>query len=204
MKSVLTLAVSLLLTASVFAEGPVRRTLIVKDGKVITDSDREIATFEHLLGKRAYLGVSMVDISPALREHLGSTKESGVLVDSVAAGSPAEKAGVKVGDIITSIDGVTVDSSGDVRSALRDKKDGDTVRVEVQRGRARQALVATVIEKEGIARVFGPADLEQLTGLGKSEWRARVERLGGDCDDLQGRIKELETRLKDLEKKLNK
>jgi membrane-associated protease RseP (regulator of RpoE activity) len=204
MKNVLTLAFALVLTASAFAEGPVRRTVIVKDGKVITDGNREFTTFEHLLGKRAYLGVSMVDISPGLREHLGSTKESGVLVDSVAAGSPAEKAGVKIGDIITSIDGVSVDSSGDVRSALRDKKDGDSVRVEVQRGRNRQALVATLIEKEGVSRVFGPAELEHLTGLGKNEWRARVERLGGDCDDLQSRIKELETRLKDLEKKLNK
>jgi hypothetical protein len=36
------------------------------------------------------------------------------------------------------------------------------------------------------------------------EFRAAMERLGGDCGDLQARIKELETRLKDLEKKLQK
>ena len=40
--------------------------------------------------------------------------------------------------------------------------------------------------------------------MGSHEWRARIERFGGDCGDLQSRIKELETRLKDLEKKLQK
>ena len=69
------------------------------------------------------------------------------------------------------------------------------------RGRSRQTIVTSVKEREA-PRMF---QLDELPGvIGTPEWRARIERLGGDCGDLQNRIKELENRLKDLEKKLQK
>jgi membrane-associated protease RseP (regulator of RpoE activity) len=201
------LAFITLFAAAAFADGPVRRTIVVKDGKVITDNIQGMEGTELLGGKRAYLGVSLTDISPELREHFGATKENGVLVESVADGSPADKAGLKVGDVIVSVEGKDVRWSGDVRRALRDKKDGDPVRIEVVRGRAHQTIVASVVEKEA-PRLLLPGDVEALTNkVGRafdgSEWTARVERIG-DCAELQSRIKELESRLKELEKKLPK
>jgi membrane-associated protease RseP (regulator of RpoE activity) len=200
-----TLALAVVVTASAFAEKPIRRTVVIKDGKVITDGTQVLELGDVLGGKRAYLGVSMVDISSELREHLGASRDAGVLVESVADGSPAEKAGVKVGDIIVAVDGKDVKSSSDLRAALRDKKEGDSVRIEVQRGRSRTALVASLIEKEG-PRFLVPGDFEDLSKrLGSGEWRARVESFGGgDCEDLRTRIRDLESRLKDLEKKLQK
>lgn len=199
-------AITLAFATVALADGPVRRTIVVKDGKVITD---ETLPFDAdlLVGKRAWLGVSLNDISPELRDYFGATKESGVLVESIADDSPAEKAGLRVGDVVISVDGKDVRSSGDVRRALREKKEGDSVRIEIVRGRAHQTLVASVVEKEG-PRLMLPGDLEALTNkVGRafdgSEWHARVERLG-DCSELQGRIKELETRLKELERKLQK
>src|SRR5262249_2628786 len=130
-------------------------------------------------------------------------KDSGLLVSSVEDGSPADKAGIKVGDIIVGIDGKDVESSGDLRRGLRDKKEGDSVRVEVLRGRARQTLVTSVVEREP-RRLFVPDVIEGLgRDFGGPEWKARIETLG-DCATLQSRIKELESRLKDLEKKLQK
>ena len=204
MKKIITLAVSLLFAATLFADGPTRttRTLVVKDGKVITDT-LEGPPLEGLLsgGPRAYIGVSLVNISPELREHFGAPKDSGVLVESVQDDSPADKAGVKTGDIILSVDGKDVKWSGDLRDAMRDKKAGENVRLEVLRGRSRQTLVTTVKEREAPRLI----QLDELPDMfGNPEWRARIERLGGDCGDLQNRIKELETRLKDLEKKLQK
>lgn len=197
-----TILIAVLVTVSAFAEKPIRRTVVIKDGKVISDG-AQVFDLADLGGKRAYLGVSMIDLSPDLREHFGASRDSGVLVESVSDGSPAEKAGMHVGDIIVSIDGKDVKNTGDLRSAIREKKDGDTVRVEVLRGRGRTTLVATLVEREG-PRIF-TGDLEELTSrLGSGEWRARVQSLGGGCDELQGRIKELETRLRDLEKKLQK
>lgn len=200
MKRAILPLILLLLAASAFAEDPVRRTIVVRDGKVITDSS-DIVHFD--MPRRAYLGVQTVDLTSELRDHLGAPKDSGVMVGSVEDGSPADKAGLKVGDIVVAVDGKDVESAAGLRLALRGKKDGDTVRVEVLRGRARQTFVATVAERQ--MRTILPMDLDDLPrALGTPEFRARLETLGPRCNELQERIKDLEGRLKELEKKLQK
>jgi membrane-associated protease RseP (regulator of RpoE activity) len=205
MKKTILIAVTLLITTAALAQTPPppgrhTRTLVIKDGKVVSGNP-DFAPFEMFLGGRTYIGVGLNNLTPELREHFGAPKDSGVMVESVQADSPADKAGVKVGDIVLSVDGKDVKSSADLRGSLRDKKEGDTVRIEVLRGRGRQTIVATVKERE-TPRAF---QLDELPGMaGNPEWRARLERFGGDCGDLQSRIKEMETRLKDLEKKLQK
>jgi membrane-associated protease RseP (regulator of RpoE activity) len=201
--------VLLLSTTTLFADGPAvkKRTIVIKDGKVVSSTENGaevLLDHEFFGGKRAYLGVSLTDLTDELREHFGAPKDAGLLVSSVEDGSPADKAGIRVGDIIVGIDGKDVESSIDLRRGLREKKEGDTVRVEVMRGRARQTLVTTVVEREG-RRLFVPGEMFEGLGaeLGNPEWKARIESLG-DCAALQTRIKELETRLKDLEKKLQK
>jgi len=72
------------------------------------------------------LGVEMVETTPELRESLGGTKESGVLIGKVLAGSAAEKAGLRVGDLLLSIDGTKVADSGDVGDAIRERE-GKTI-----------------------------------------------------------------------------
>jgi len=208
MKTRLTLTL-LILTAvasSLFAE-PRRQTIVIRDGKVVEGKDR-IELESLLAGKRAFLGVSLTDISPELREHFGAPKDSGVLVGNVEDGSPADKAGVHVGDIIVAIDGKDVESSWGLRKAMQGKKEGDTARIEVLRGRGRQSLVATVVERDFPGNLIRVGDLGDLGArLGETfsgpEWRARVERLQ-NCDELQDKLRTLETRLKELERKLQK
>lgn len=204
------LTIALLLTSTaLFAEGPTRRTLIIKDGKVISDkSDGTLDVLrldgELLTGKRAHLGVRLTDLGPELREHYGAPKDSGVLVASVEENSPADKAGIKVGDIIVSVDGRDVASPVALRRVLADKKDGDAVRIEALRGRGRQTFVATVVEREGMPPLFAAGELGSLGRIfDNPEWKARIETLN-DCGTLQARIKDLEARLKDLEKRLQK
>lgn len=180
-----------------------QQTIVVRDGRVLTlDGD------SFVLGKRAFLGVGLVDITSQLREHYGAPKESGVLISSVEEGSPADKAGIRVGDIIVSMDGKDIGNSVDLRRGLRDKKSGDGVRVEVLRGKTRHALVATLIEREPTFPRVQMAELEKMQQklnetLKNPEWKARIEA-AGSCGQLQARIKELEARLKELEKKLQK
>lgn len=183
-----------------------RRTVIVKDGKVITDDvsgDLDFTRFidADLLGKRAYLGVTLTDLTPELREHFGAAKTAGVLVGAVENDGPADKTGIRVGDIIVGVDGKDVASAADLRRALKDKKEGDSVRVEVLRGRARQTFVATVAEREPQTRMFRLADGE-IPGL--PEFRASRMTALPNCLELQSKLRELETKMKDLEKRLQK
>lgn len=208
LKSILTFVLLILVAAAAFAEKPQKRTLIIRDGKVITDEitgdDIDIRGFEGLLGgKRAVLGVSLVDLTPELRSHYGADKEAGILVGTVEEGGPAAKAGVLVGDIILSVDGKELASAAQVRRALKGKKDGDSVRIEVLRGRARQTLVASVVERES-PNALRIADLDGNMELFRGpEWRGRVVSLP-NCVELQSKLKELETKMKELEKKLQK
>ena len=203
----LIISIALLLSSlSVFAERPIKRTIVIRDGKVVSNSEGPLVEGFRLdadwFGKRAHLGVSLVDLTDELREHFGAPKDAGLLVSSVEDGSPADKSGIQTGDIIVAIDGKDVQSTSELRKALREKKDGDTVRVEVLRGRARQTFVATVVEREGLGMI-NPRGLEGLRYFEGPEWKGRIESLG-DCATLQSRIKELESRLKDLEKNLEK
>ena len=203
MKSKLIFTLTILLaTTSLFAESK-SRTIVIKDGKVLEGST--LGLDDLLAGKRPFLGVVLNDISPELREYFGAPKDTGVLVASVEDNSPADKAGLRVGDVVVAVEGKDIDSAWDLRSTLKGKKEGDTARIDVLRGRSRQTLTATLIERD-----FGPrirvgnlAEFGERLGetFNSPEWHARVERFQ-NCDELQAKLKELESRMKDLEKKL--
>jgi Do/DeqQ family serine protease len=59
--------------------------------------------------KRPWLGAKLQDVTPEIAESLGLARPSGALVASLAAGSPAARAGIKTGDLIVSVDGAPVD-----------------------------------------------------------------------------------------------
>src|SRR5262249_48553696 len=83
--------------------------------------------------KNAKLGVQVQPLTPDLAQQLGLPEGShGVAVAGVESGSPAERAGVRQGDVIVSVDGQAVSNVSELRSALA--KDKSNVRLGMRRG----------------------------------------------------------------------
>jgi S1-C subfamily serine protease len=93
------------------------------------------------------LGVQLVEMTPELREHLGGTRETGILVSKVLPGTPAREAGIRVGDLIVAVAGEEVSHASDIRRALKDKA-GETFDVEVIRDGAPMRIEVTLPEPE--------------------------------------------------------
>lgn len=89
--------------------------------------------FERLVGASGQLGISVDELSPQLSEYFG-TKE-GVLVTAVRDASNASKAGVKAGDVITSLNGGTVTSASDLRRRAQRLEGGDEFTLGIVRDR---------------------------------------------------------------------
>src|SRR6266404_1978798 len=95
-----------------------------------------------LLGGQPRLGIDAEDISGQLGAFFGAPDGEGILVRDVNSGSPAEKAGVKAGDVITSLNGERIRTVGELReklSAKRDDKDR-TVKLGVLRNKSEISL----------------------------------------------------------------
>lgn len=194
------------------------------DGKTVSVSGDADVHFLEEMGRRGYLGVGLVELTPELREHFGAVREAGVMVGSVEPGSPAESAGVKVGDVITALDGETMGSSWDIRKHIRALEDGDTVAIEVLRDGSRQSLTANVVEKErpevDIRRLVGhlgdnpnifevdPGEMKDVMvdlkqHFDSPEFRYKVEAFGSHEKELEEKLQALEAKIEELQKRLD-
>ena len=204
---------------------------VVKREIVMVDKDGKQKVIEGMgpLMRRGYLGVGLTDLTPELRVHFGVPEDSGVMVSKVEPGSPAEKAGVRVGDILTRIDGNALKSSWSLMGKVRQLEDGQQVPLEVWRNGKAQNLTATVVEKERPELDMGPMFFKGKDGdnmvlrMNPDEWKGMAEKFkvdgawpdGKDVQvrrlmaspreaELEKRLKELEQRIADLEKQLKR
>lgn len=76
-------------------------------------------------GNSRRIGVTTTTLTKQLADFFGVGDGKGVLVTSVSENSPAAKAGLKAGDVITSVDGEKVEGPGDLARAISKQKDGD-------------------------------------------------------------------------------
>jgi Do/DeqQ family serine protease len=110
------------------------------------DRARRIAEdlIEHGVVREGYLGVSVSDL-PA-KEGTVDGASGGVVVTSVDAGSPAERAGVKKGDVVESVQGFTPQSAEEFRFRVRDLPIGGTAKLDLRRRGARTLAAVTAVE----------------------------------------------------------
>jgi serine protease Do len=95
---------------------------------------------------RGYLGVLIQKVTPEIAESLGIDKARGALVANVSKDGPAEKAGVKVGDVIVEFDGKEIKESGDLPIVVARTPVDRKVRMKVLRDKKDLQLTVTVGE----------------------------------------------------------
>ena len=108
--------------------------------------------------KRGMLGVNLRDLTPAVAESLGLENAKGALVGQVVDGSPAEKAGIKAGDIITSVNGRGVSNSSETRNLIGLQRIGEKVEIGLTRDGQPRRVTATIAERDD-ASAQGSADI---------------------------------------------
>ncbi len=116
--------------------------------------------------KRQYIGVYLQELNKELLDYFGVKEEKGLLVNRITKDGPAEKAGLKIGDVIIRVDGKEVATVSGLSKLIQDKKKGDTVKIELIRDKKSMSFEVAVAEEEGpsISRYFSPETYSEAYG----------------------------------------
>lgn len=102
---------------------------------------------------RGWLGVSVQDITPELREAMEIRARSGALVSDVSEGGPAQKVGIEPRDVIVRVDDTPVEDTGDLLAVLGEKLAEERVRITVLRDGDERTFEATLAERAERAEI---------------------------------------------------
>jgi S1-C subfamily serine protease len=127
--------------------------------------------------KRKYVGLYLEELNPDLLLYFGIKEGSGLLVNRLTKGSPAEKAGLKVGDVLVRVDGKKVESVADLSALIQDKKKGEKVKFDIVRDKKPMSVEVEVGEDEG------PSLSDLLRSLpSPDEWGAMGKEMAQEYD----------------------
>jgi serine protease Do len=116
--------------------------------------------------ERGMLGVNIQDVTEALAKSFGRPDTNGALVSQVIPGGPAEKAGIKPGDIILDVNGTPITSSAQLKNLVGQTKAGSTAKVTVWRSNKTQTLNVTLTERTQQALATGAPSAQASSELG--------------------------------------
>ncbi|MCC6898181.1 MAG: Do family serine endopeptidase [Polyangiaceae bacterium] len=123
---------------------------------------------------RGWLGVSIQDVDQELATALALAAPTGVLVSDVQRGSPAERAGLLRGDVITALEGQKVDGVGQFRNRIAATAAGKQVKLVLLRDKKSVELSAALAEQPGDRKPLARAD--GLSGLTLGEITPEARR----------------------------
>jgi len=108
----------------------------------------DLRNFSFSVSGRARLGIDAEDLEGDFGNYFGAPDGEGVLVRNVLENSPAAKAGLKAGDVITSMDGERIHSARELREKLMMKKDAKSVKLGLLRNRSELSLTVELPASE--------------------------------------------------------
>jgi serine protease Do len=148
---------------------------------------------------RGYLGTTVQKITPEIADSLGLKQQQGALVADVMRGSPAERAGIKTGDIITAFNSKEVKDSAELPTLVARVAPGTSASIKVLRdgkertlpitvGEMKDTEVAATGEEGGLGLAVQPVtpELAQSLGLDRAEGLVITEVKPGSAADDAG------------------
>lgn len=118
---------------------------------------------------RGFLGAEMQNLTPDLAAAFGLPSASGAVLVNILPGSPAEKAGLRAGDVVTSVNGKPVRDASDLRNQVGLMRVGDPVALEILRDGKRQRVTAEIGARSAAAGTSGGVKNERLAGVSIGE-----------------------------------
>ncbi|HMF56498.1 MAG TPA: PDZ domain-containing protein, partial [Pyrinomonadaceae bacterium] len=123
----------------------------------LEDLGRRGGSFNMVIGAQRRIGVTTAELTTQLADYFGVPGGHGLLVTSVADNSPAARAGIKAGDVITAVDGSAVEDSMDLISAVNRQSSGD-VTLTIIRERNQRTIKVTPEQRRA-----GDFELHEIT-----------------------------------------
>ena len=111
--------------------------------------------------ERPFIGIQLQDLTSELSKQFGLKSTSGVLISTVEPNSPAQKAGLKNGDVIIKLDNKSINSSGSLVGQIAAKKVGDNVTLVVMRDKKEVSVKVTLAKMDATAL----ASTQSFSGL---------------------------------------
>lgn len=105
--------------------------------------------------KRGFLGAQLQDLDPNLAEAFGIKTKRGAVLVNVVEGSPAARAGMLPGDVVTSVNGKTVSNAASLRNEIGLMRVGEEVELEYIRDGKRRTLKTKVGDREALSKNEG-------------------------------------------------
>ena len=136
---------------------------------------------------RGWLGVSIQDINQQIAKAMNLTQTSGALIGDVVADSPADSAGLKAGDIITSVNGKTVKNTVELRNQIASTAPGTKVTLGINRDGKMMDVAITLGELPStMAGGPGSSSVQQKLGFSVSNLTADLARQYGLNANMSG------------------
>jgi serine protease Do len=169
-----------------------------KPGEALTAPQlKELRRAWPLWENRKYIGVYLEAINKELLDYFGVKGDNGLLVTRLTAGGPAEKAGLKVGDVITGLDGKPVESVSDLSELIQDKKKGDKVKIDFVRNKKPMSLEVEVEEEESPSSSWTMAPYQEYLGDLNQELKKQLDASREYYDKYNAEAKEKAKKLQE-------
>ena len=98
---------------------------------------------------RKFVGVYLEELNEELSQYFGVKEGTGLLIAKISEDSPAERAGLKVGDVIIKADGKQIESANELIELIQDKEKGEKIKLEIIRDKKKKTVEVEVEVEEG-------------------------------------------------------